>query len=217
MIHPDAVKVGRALRGMDGIKAAVVFGSAARMEDFVEGLSDIDVLVLLERRNPKVERVIREKAAALGISPAIMTMREFARGLRAGDPGLLLMCRGRPLWRSDCFESLKKEARVTPFTLKRLLQLARCALSISLRELDSNPPQALSSAYHAARHALRARILKTKKVLMDSNEEIRLALPEKEREEFESFLEARRRYATIERKELKSLIRLARRIIDRES
>jgi predicted nucleotidyltransferase len=36
----------RAMEGFADVRSIVVFGSAARPEDFVEGVSDVDVLVL---------------------------------------------------------------------------------------------------------------------------------------------------------------------------
>ena len=202
------------MRGLRGIEAVVVFGSAAREEDFVEGLSDVDVLVILSRADRELEEKIR-RIARPPLSPAIMTKVEFLRELRKGDPGILLMCRGEPLHNPGFLRRLK--ARPTTFTQKRLLQLALCALAISLENClqRENPGEALSSSYHAARHAFRAEILARKHLLADSNQEILEALPPSERKEFEIFLEARRKWSSLGWKKLEQLNLLAHKIVNR--
>jgi hypothetical protein len=214
MVHRLAERFWGSLRGLGGLEAVVVFGSAAREEDFVEGLSDVDVLVILSRADRELEEKIRGMARP-PLSPAIMTKAEFLRGLRKGDPGILLMCRGKPLYNPGFFRRLK--ARPTAFTQKRLLQLALCALAISLENCvqRENPREALSSAYHAARHAFRAEILAGKHLLADSNQEILEALPPRERKEFEIFLVARRKFGSLGWRKLEQLNLLAHRITNR--
>jgi predicted nucleotidyltransferase len=214
MVHRQAERFWRSLKGLRGVEAVVVFGSAAREEDFVEDLSDVDVLVILSRADRELEGKIRRMARP-PLSPAIMTKAEFLRGLRRGDPGILLMCRGKPLYNPGFFKRLK--ARPTAFTQKRLLQLALYALAISLDDClqREDPREALSSAYHAARHAFRAEILATKHLLADSNQEILEALPPRERREFEIFLEARRRSGSLGWRKLEQLNLLAHRITNR--
>jgi len=59
---------------MGGIEAIVVFGSATRDQDFVEGLSDIDVLVILSRKDEKLKEKIQSIAGRFPrLSPAIMS------------------------------------------------------------------------------------------------------------------------------------------------
>ncbi|GEM_PF-5342225 len=214
MVHRLAERFWGSLRGLRGIEAVVVFGSAAREEDFVEGLSDVDVLVVLSRADGELEEKIRRMARP-PLSPAIMTKAEFLRELRKGDPGILLMCRGKTLYDSGFFKRVK--VRPTAFTRRRLLQLALYALALSSENCAQrgDPKEALSSAYHAARHAFRAEILVRKRLLADSNQEILEALPPREREEFEVFLEARRKWGSLSWGELEELNRLAHRITSR--
>lgn len=217
MTHKIAERFSKLIQRMGGIEAIVVFGSATRDQDFVEGLSDIDVLVILSRKDEKLKEKIQSIAGRFPrLSPAIMSRGEFLRKLKKGDPGVLLMCRGSVVYDSGFFQQSKTKVHITEFTHKRLLELAVCALELSTRNLFlDNLEEALSSAYHAARHALRAEILAKKHFLADSNQEILNSLSAKERRKFKEFLDARKNYRNLSLEKVEDLNRLARKIIKR--
>lgn len=120
------------------------------------------------------------------------------------------------MYDSGFFQQSKTKVHITEFTHKRLLELAVCALELSTRNLFlDNLEEALSSAYHAARHALRAEILAKKHFLADSNQEILNSLSAKERREFKEFLDARKELPQPFPEKVEDLNCLARKIIRR--
>lgn len=157
------------------IKSVVVFGSAARQPDFVEGLSDVDVLVVFDRKSKRLGDRVWQAARLFDypLSPAVLSARELMRMLRTGDPGALLMLRGKVLHDTGFFPSAKVFGP-TEETIRILIDHAFCALSIALNNYFSshNLPESVNCAYHSVRHALRAVIVKRTGTLAGSNEEV---------------------------------------------
>lgn len=159
------------------IKSTVAFGSVARPQDFIKGLSDIDMLVIVNRKSKRSEDRIRHLASSIGyhISPVVLTQREFISQLKAGDLGTLLMVKGRALYDVGPFsEARSLDFKPTERTIQTLLDHAFCALSIALNDYFSGMdlPESVNSAYHCGRHALRAVMAKEAGVLAESNREV---------------------------------------------
>jgi predicted nucleotidyltransferase len=78
------------------IMSIVAFGSVNRPSDFLKGLSDIDVLVIVDRRSGSLESQVRRLASSVdySLSPVLLSRREFVSMLKAGEPGALLMLKG---------------------------------------------------------------------------------------------------------------------------
>lgn len=165
------------------IRSIVVFGSALRRQDFVENLSDVDVLVLVNRRTKRLTDRVRRSAHSIDslISPVLFSVQEFMHALEAGEPGSLLMLRGEPLYDTGAFSEAKGSGfEPTKKTVRTLIDHAFYALSIALNDYFSglNLLESINCAYHCARHALRAVIINEADVLAESNEQIMQMLSE---------------------------------------
>lgn len=147
------------------IVSIVAFGSTNRPSDFLKGLSDIDVLVIVDRRSGSLESQIRRLASSVdySISPVMLSRREFVSMLKAESPGALLMLKGTVFHDKGAFSRARKaEFRPTEQTVKTSIDHAFRALSISINDYFSGLDlcESINCAYHCARHALRALIVK---------------------------------------------------------
>ena len=114
--RPLKGRLGRALRelkdrlvelGGGGVQSVVLFGSYARGEA-TEG-SDLDLLVLVEHRNPQIERrfheasyqAMRRLRFSVVITLTVITRERFERLGRSGYSLYRSVAReGQPLWRA---------------------------------------------------------------------------------------------------------------------
>lgn len=147
------------------IRSIVAFGSVNRPSDFLKGLSDIDVLVIVDRGSGSLESQIRRLASSVdySLSPVVLSCREFVSMLKAGSPGALLMLKGTVFHDKGAFSRVRKaEFRPTEQTVKTSIDHAFRALSISINDYFSGLDlcESINCAYHCARHALRALIVK---------------------------------------------------------
>ena len=81
--------LANALAGDRNVLAACLFGSHARGR--ATGKSDIDILVVLRKKEPALARRLAELGALFGreVSPLVLTETEFLRGIKEGEPTLL--------------------------------------------------------------------------------------------------------------------------------
>jgi predicted nucleotidyltransferase len=147
------------------ITSIVAFGSANKPSDFLKGLSDIDVLVMVDRRSRSLESQIRRLASSVdySLSPVLLSRRKFVSMLKAGDPGALLMLEGTVFYDKGAFSRARKAGfRPTEQTVKTSIDHAFRALSISINDYFSGLDlcESINCAYHCARHALRALTVK---------------------------------------------------------
>ena len=147
----------KALKGLEDVKSVVVFGSAARPEDFVEGTSDVDVLVLVAGE-PRERHYTLELGGGLRAEVVVLKAEELARLSKEGDPLAFMVKRCVVLADDGAFASLRLEPRVTERTVSALRRSAVVALGLALENLlRRDPLRAVHHAYHAVRHAVRYR------------------------------------------------------------
>jgi len=158
------------------IMSIVAFGSVNRPSDFLEGLSDIDVLVIVDRRSRSLESRIRRLASSdHSLSPVLLSRREFVSMLKAGSPGALLMLEGTVFHDKGAFSRAREAGfRPTEQTVKTSIDHAFRALSISINDYFSGLDlcESINCAYHCARHALRAPIVKETGAMPVSDREV---------------------------------------------
>jgi len=159
------------------LMSIVAFGSVNRPSDFLKGLSDIDVLVIVDRRSESLESQIRRLASSVdySLSPVVLSHREFVLMLKAGSPGALLMLEGTVFHDKGVFSRARKAGfRPTEQTVKTSIDHAFRALSISVNDYFSGLDlcESINCAYHCARHALRALIVKETGAMPMSDQEI---------------------------------------------
>ena len=180
------------------IKSVVAFGSVTRPSDFVDGLSDIDLLVIASPKPRGLEKKVKAIARTVNcrISPVIYSPTEFRANLRKGDPGSLLMLNGKILHDTGYFaKTLESGFEPTKKTFEAVVSHAFHALSLAFNDYfsGSDIPESINQAYHCARHSVRAIILKEKEKLLESNGEIFAELMQyrQVKETFSRLVEAR--------------------------
>ena len=145
------------LLGIKWLKACsiVVFGSAARPEDFVKGVSDVDVLVLT-REEPSKRRysfVVSDSK----VDVVLFTVAEFEKLVRWGNPLAFVLKRCVVLY-DGCFKHiLKLKPEITEHTRDVLRKSIFAALGLSLESYYflEDYVKALSHLYHSLRHLIR--------------------------------------------------------------
>jgi len=143
------------------LKAVVVFGSAVRPEDFVIGLSDIDVLAITgkEPSRPVWSFTVFES----DVEVTGMQVEDLKRCFELGVPLALMLYReGVALEDDGTFASIVAERpSVTERTFAILRGSVFAALGLAFEAyLQGNYRKSVSHAYHAARHLARHRALK---------------------------------------------------------
>lgn len=159
------------------VKSIVAFGSATTPAEFVERLSDIDVLMLVDRKSKRLVRHVQKLASSINpsISPTVFSCRGFVRMLKTGSPSALLMLEGVVLYDTGDFSRARRAGfKPTERTIKTSIDHAFRALSIAFNDYFSgfDLPEAINCAYHCARHALRAVVVKKTGILPGSNEQL---------------------------------------------
>ncbi|HID91168.1 TPA: nucleotidyltransferase domain-containing protein, partial [Candidatus Bathyarchaeota archaeon] len=142
------------------LSALIVIGSAAREGDFVEGLSDIDVVVVQDEPDPEIEDRIRAIASEVdpAISLVILDRARLGSIFRAADALSFLIKAGTPLVIDGPTRRIVRQAvRPTGATVWRLRASARAALRLAFEaHYARDYKRAIVHAYHALRHAIRA-------------------------------------------------------------
>jgi len=155
-VHELLRELPRLLEGAEDVRSVIVFGSAARPEDFVEGVSDVDVLVLVAGE-PR-ERHYTLELEGQRVDIVVLRAEELARLAEEGDPLAFMVERGLVLVNDGTFSRLELKPRVTERTVSVLRRSAVVALGLALENLlRGNPLRAVHHAYHAVRHAVRCK------------------------------------------------------------
>lgn len=142
------------------VRSVIAIGSVTRPEDYIDGLSDIDIVVVCK----KVTKGLREEIGriAQGVDPVMSTLildlkgleREFAE---LTDIAFLIKGGDAILLDDDTREVIERPLKPTKKTAERLRSYARDTLRQAFEEYEQdNLSKALKHAYHALRHAIRS-------------------------------------------------------------
>jgi predicted nucleotidyltransferase len=112
-------------KGFADVRSIVVFGSAARPEDFVEGVSDVDVLVLAAGE-PRERHCTLELGEGLRVEAVVLKPEELVKLAEEGDPLAFMVERGVVVADDGTFASLRLEPRVTEAHGERAAPLGCC-------------------------------------------------------------------------------------------
>jgi len=145
---------------LDNIKprnlcSIIIFGSAARPQDFVIGVSDIDVLVLTREECEK--RSYRFIVYNSRVDVIILAIDEFKILVEYGDP-LTFMLKYKVILYNNCGDVISScRPKITERTKHILRRSIFAALSLSLENyyIKRNYIRALSHLYHSIRHLAR--------------------------------------------------------------
>ncbi len=131
----------------------VIFGSAARYEDFVPGISDIDVLVITKQ--PPHIRFHEFSEFDIRIHVTSYTLNEFKDIVKMGHPLAFMLKYRVELYGS--VSSLLSDLKITEYTRHVLRRSIFAALGLALEYYYSFKEyvRALSHLYHSLRHLIR--------------------------------------------------------------
>ena len=159
------------------VLAIIVFGSATRPRDFVWGLSDIDVLLVMKDKIDVSERSIEESMNSVKVSIVALEKSEVEEAAVAGSPlahwikrdSIVLHCSSEKVL--NWLNSLNP--RITSYTLEVFRRSSVVAYGIAADYFfQGNGRRAVHHLYHSLRHALRYRSAKDLNNIPVSNEEV---------------------------------------------
>ncbi|RLF20374.1 MAG: hypothetical protein DRZ82_02295 [Thermoprotei archaeon] len=187
-----------ALSAFGDVRSVVVFGSAARLKDFVKDISDIDVLVITRKR-PRIPHYGFEVHGA-EVSITIMSLDDVRKIFESGHPLAFMLYKYTKVLVDDgTFSTLIStiKPKVTERTLRILRHSTFVALGLGLEKYFAQLyREAISHAYHAVRHMVRYKAC-LKGVDANnfpiSDDEVKSFLPEYAKGVFEKLVELRRR------------------------
>jgi len=132
----------------------VVFGSAARPSDFVPGVSDIDVLVLVKRA-PK-RRVYNLDFMDTRVHVELFTPEELDQMIEKGSLLGFMLRYSVVLLDRGCLSMIRSRPRITEYTIKILRRSVLAALGLAIESYYMEMPRkSASHLYHSIRHLIR--------------------------------------------------------------
>ncbi|NHV06084.1 MAG: hypothetical protein HA495_01950 [Thaumarchaeota archaeon] len=183
------------IKEKEKVKSIMVFGSAVRPEDFVVGLSDIDILVVTTKEHG--ERGYSLKVCESEVNIIVIGIEEMKRIFKVGDPLSFILYRESKILEGDSEVSsiITNKPHITERTLKVLRDSTFVALELAIESyFHENYKEAISHAYHAVRHLARYNALKRDLDFPISNEEVKKVLEGQMKDLFIKLTLARKAY-----------------------
>jgi len=160
----------------------VVYGSASRPEDYIAGLSDIDIVAICSSKPKVEERVKMFEGLATRVNALFLTPKEYRKLAKEGALIAHLMVKdSKVLYGHDFFEELIKEEppRVTASTLDYLRRAALSALALGLEDYLTGRYGDLCLHLHKSfKHLVRGICLARRSFMPPSDREIKDAVKE---------------------------------------
>lgn len=176
----------------EDVRSVIVFGSAARPEDFVPGLSDVDVLVLVEELPKRRHYYFDFEGHEVNV--AVYMFDELLALYSIGDPLVHMLRHSLVVYDSGLAESLPTEAEVTEHTLRALRRSVFAALGLAVEKYFAGfYRESVSHLYHSIRHLIRYDCVLRGERFPVSDTEVRGAAGEELEGLFLLFLETRRK------------------------
>jgi predicted nucleotidyltransferase len=178
----------------EDICSVIVFGSAARPSDFVPGVSDVDVLVLV-RRDPR-RRIYDLDFMGTEIHVQLFTPEELDKMVGEGSLLGFMLKYSVVLLDRGCLSMVRSRPRVTELTVKSLRRSTLAALGLAIESFYLGMlKESTSHLYHSIRHLIR--YLYTLSGDLEgfpvSDEELLIRSPEDLRSFFRKLIEMRRK------------------------
>jgi predicted nucleotidyltransferase len=178
----------------EDVCSIVVFGSAARPSDFVPGVSDIDVLVLVKRAPER--RVYNLDFMDTRVYVELFTPEELDQMIERGSPLGFMLKYSVVLLDRGCLSMVRSRPRITEYTVKTLRRSVLVALGLAIESYYMEMPrESASHLYHSVRHLIRYlySLSGDAEGFPVSDEELLLRGPEDLRSFFKKLIEMRRR------------------------
>jgi len=138
----------------EDVCSIVVFGSAARPSDFVPGVSDIDVLVLVKRAPER--RVYNLDFMNTRVYVELFTPEELDQMIERGSPLGFMLKYSVVLLDRGCLSMVRSRPRITEYTVKTLRRSVLVALGLAIESYYMEMPrESASHLYHSVRHLIR--------------------------------------------------------------
>jgi predicted nucleotidyltransferase len=138
----------------EDVCSIVVFGSAARPSDFVPGVSDIDVLVLVKRAPER--RVYNLDFMDTRVYVELFTPEELDQMIEKGSPLGFMLKYSVVLLDQGCLSMVRSRPRITEYTVKTLRRSVLVALGLAVESYYMEMPrESASHLYHSVRHLIR--------------------------------------------------------------
>jgi predicted nucleotidyltransferase len=178
----------------EDVCSIVVFGSAARPSDFVPGVSDIDVLVLVKRAPER--RVYNLDFMDTRVYVELFTPEELDQMIEKGSPLGFMLKYSVVLLDQGCLSMVRSRPRITEYTVKTLRRSLLVALGLAVESYYMEMPrESASHLYHSVRHLIRYlySLSGDAEGFPVSDEELLSRSPEDLRSFFKKLIEMRRR------------------------
>jgi len=170
------------------VRGLVVFGSAVR-GGFKPGVSDVDVLLIVERLEDLKGETFEDIGE--GLELGVLTTGQLLELYYSGDPlAHMVWLEGQAIYDDGFYERLKSKGRpeVTELTLMKLRHWGLKDLASALRE-QKDPRARLRSLHHAVRNFARLRVARDKRVFKITDEELLGYLDESLSMKYREFLD----------------------------
>ena len=178
----------------EDVCSIVVFGSAARPSDFVPGVSDIDVLVLVKRAPER--HVYNLDFMDTRVHIELFTPEELDQVIERGSPLGFMLKHSVVLLDRGCLSMVRSRPRITEYTVKTLRRSILAALGLAVEHYYLEMlRESASHLYHSIRHLIRYLYSLSGEAegFPVSDEELLSQSPEDVRGLFKKLIEMRRR------------------------
>jgi predicted nucleotidyltransferase len=178
----------------EDVCSIVVFGSAARPSDFVPGVSNIDVLVLVKRAPER--RVYNLNFMDTRVHVELFTPEELDQMIERGSPLGFMLKYSVVLLDRGCLSMVRSRPRITEYTMKTLRRSILAALGLAIEHYYLEMlRESASHLYHSIRHLIRYlySLSGDAEGFPVSDEELLSRSPEDVRGLFKKLIEMRRR------------------------
>jgi predicted nucleotidyltransferase len=178
----------------EDVCSVIVFGSAARPSDFVLGVSDVDVLVLV--RMAPWRRVYDLDFMGNRVHVSLFTPGELNQMIEKGSPLGFMFKYSVVLQDRGCLSMIGSRPRITEYTVKILRRSVLVALGLAIESYYMDvPKESTSHLYHSIRHLIKYlySLSGDAEGFPVSDEELLSRAPEDLRSFFKKLIEMRRR------------------------
>jgi len=134
-------------------RSIILYGSACRDEDFVPGVSDVDLLIIADKPSGDYLEFYIDKSR---VDATVLTVKSVKTVFESGHPLSFMLKRGIVLYDDGTYESIPKEVRITDMTKRVLRRSAIVALGLAMESyFHELYLKSVSHLYHSVRHLIR--------------------------------------------------------------
>lgn len=174
-------------KGLD-VRSIIVFGSAVREGEFKPGISDVDVVIIID----KLEGLKGEdfKDVSENLELGVFTTGQFLELYFTGDPlAHMIWLEGQAVYGDNFYEKIKSKGRprITELTIMKLKHWGLKDLAKTLKSKD-DPIACLRSLHHAVRNFARLRVAMDRGVFSITDSDLLDKLDEALSVEYRRFL-----------------------------